>query len=578
MKLTPFSQNHQKKKPKITLQENLVNLSLPNDQDLNEIWEDAQKLYAENNFKAALQKLQPIIPFIDSEKYYPFLNFAGLISLRIDDDENALNYFNNSLNLFDSQSDIHYNLSIIYEKKLMYKEALDHLDKAIEIDPSEKDFLFNKANILETIGLLKEAKEVLKKLIKMEYTPDVLNLFGLVMQGLNEYKKSINYFQEALKLEKDNIKVLNNLSVVWRKFGDHDKSHLYLEEALMHAIEKNEYLALTYNNYGVYFEDLENFDKAISYFEKSQHIEKNSSNKMNLGVSQLKSHCFEKGWSNYEGRWDILSFKKKMINTKKNLWNGEIANSILVWGEQGIGDEILYSSMLQDTLKFCNKLYYACLSKKIFGLMKNSFENINILEMDEITNDDFFDYHIPVGNLGKFLRKNLSDFPEYNKFLYSDSQRKIEIQSKLQKKTIGISWRSNASDKKSIELKNFNSLITEKFDLVNIQYQTTRKEEKILNDMNVLDLGYDLYNDIDNLSALIDCCDYIVTTSNINAHIAGALGKKTFLLSSRGVKRFHYWISPTNKSLWYPSVEIVNQKNENNWKDEFQYIKSQIDV
>ena len=554
----------------------MANLTLPDDQNLNEIWDEAQKLYTKGNFRSALQKLQSIIPYINSEKYYPFLNLAGLISLRIDDNEKALDYFIKSVNLFDSQSDIHYNLGILYEQKLMYKEAIFHINKSIEINPTDKDVLFNKANILETIGLLKEAQEVLKKLIQMDYSLDVLNLFGLVMQGLNEYKKSINYFYEALKIEKDNIKVLNNLSVVWRKLGDYSKSEFYLKEALKYAIEKNEYLALTYNNYGVFYEDLGNLPKAISFLEKSQHIEKNSSNKMNTGVCQLKSLDFEKGWINYEARWDILSFKKKMIRTKKNLWNGEITDCILIWGEQGIGDEILYSSMLQDTLKACNKIYYACLSKKITKLMKNSFKNINILDMDEITNDDFFDFHIPVGNLGKFFRKNQSDFPLHNKYLFSDPQRKLEIKSKQRKKTIGISWRSNASDKKSIQLENFHSLINKDFDLVNIQYQTTSKEEKILDEMNVLDLGYDLYNDIDNLAALIDCCDYIVTSSNINAHIAGALGKKTFLLSSSGVKQFHYWVSPTNNSLWYPSVEIVKQSKKDNWTSEFKYILNQM--
>lgn len=554
----------------------MANLTLPDDQNLKEIWEEAQKLYRESNFRSALQKLQSIIPYINSEKYYPFLNLAGLISLRIDDNEKALDYFIKSINLFDSQSDIHYNLGILYEQKLMYKEAIFHMNKSIEINPTDKDVLFNKANILETIGLLKEAQEVLKKLIQMDYSLDVLNLFGLVMQGLNEYKKSINYFHEALKIEKDNIKVLNNLSVVWRKWGDYDKSEFYLKEALKHAIEKNEYLALTYNNYGVFYEDLGNLPKAISFLEKSQHIEKNSSNKMNTGVCQLKSLDFEKGWTNYEARWDILSFKKKMIRTKKNLWSGEITDCILIWGEQGIGDEILYSSMLQDALKACNKVYYACLSKKIIKLMKNSFKNINILDMDEITNDDFFDFHIPVGNLGKFFRKNQSDFPLHNKYLFSDPQRKLEIKSKLRKKTIGISWRSNASDKKSIQLENFHSLINKDFDLVNIQYQTTIKEKKMLDEMNVLDLDYDLYNDIDNLAALIDCCDYIVTTSNINARIAGALGKKTFLLSSSGVKQFHYWVSPTINSLWYPSIEIVKQDKKDAWTSEFKYILNQM--
>ena len=75
----------------------MANLTLPDDQNLNEIWDEAQKLYTKGNFRSALQKLQSIIPYINSEKYYPFLNLAGLISLRIDDNEKALEII---INLF----------------------------------------------------------------------------------------------------------------------------------------------------------------------------------------------------------------------------------------------------------------------------------------------------------------------------------------------------------------------------------------------------------------------------------------------------------------------------------------------
>lgn len=581
MKQTPSSQNPQKKKQKITLQENLVNLVLPSDKSLQASWNTARNLYEKHEFYSALEILLPIVKEINSKKYCPFLNLAGFISLKLNDEEQALNFFLKSIELDDHQSDILYNTSIIYEKKSLLSQALKYINDASNIDPLDKDILFNKANILESIGFYKESLDVLKKLIQIEYTAEVLNLYGLVLHGLKEDRKAIHYYHESLKLEKNNIKVLNNISISFRKLEEIDKSNFYLKQALILAEEKNENLALTYNNCAVFEEEKGNINNALHFLKKSLSIEHNPSNKMNIGLIFLKLGDFENGWDNYEARWMIDSFRKKMIVTKKPLWNGQNCKNILVWGEQGIGDEILYSSMLKELFNKCDSIFYACLSKKLNKLFINSFPNIHILDMDNVSDDKFFDFHIPIASLGKHFRQNLDSFHN-NSYLITDKNKKLVIESKLNlksnesKKIVGISWRSNAGNKKNIDIEFFRSLITNDLNLVNIQYQITHSEEKILKKMNVLDLGYDLYNDIDNLSALIDCCDYIVTTSNINAHIAGALGKKTFLLSSQGVKQFHYWVSPTKSSLWYPSVEIINQENKNDWSNEFKYIYNQI--
>lgn len=560
----------------------MANLALPSDQSLEIIWHKAHDLYEKDDFNSALDILLPILKEINSKKYCSFLNLAGFISLKLSDEEQALSFFLKSIELDDHQAEILYNTSIIYEKKNLLHQAFKYIDAASNIDSLDKDILFNKANILETIGLFTESLEIVKQLIQIEYSAEVLNLYGLVLHGLEEDKKAINYYHEALKLKKNDIKVLNNLSISLRKLGEIDKSDFFLKQAISLAEEKNEELALTYNNCAVFQEEQGNISNALHFLKKSLSIENNPSNKMNIALIFLKLGDFQTGWNNYEARWEIDSFRKKMIATKKPVWNGQKCKSILVWGEQGIGDEILYSSMLKELFDSCDNIFYACLSKKIINLFIDSFQNIKILDMDHITDDKFFDFHIPIASLGKHFRQNLDSFRNNSSYLIADKNKKLDFESKLNlepsqnKKIIGISWRSNASNKKNIDLEYFRSLVTNQLNLVNIQYQVTHAEEKILKQMNVSDLGYDLYNDIDNLSALIDSCDYIVTTSNINAHIAGALGKKTFLLSSCGVKQFHYWVSPTKTSLWYPSVEILNQENKNDWKNEFKYIYNQI--
>jgi ADP-heptose:LPS heptosyltransferase len=265
-----------------------------------------------------------------------------------------------------------------------------------------------------------------------------------------------------------------------------------------------------------------------------------------------------------------------MIKTDKPLWDGSECRSILVWGEQGIGDEIIYSSMLNDLKKYCENICYVCLSTKTISLFKNSFKNIKVLAMDEISNDDFFDYHIPVASLGQFFRLDNASFEKYKKYLFADQTLKNKLKEKFNKPLIGISWRSNASISKNIDLKEFKKLIDPNYQMINLQYQLTAKETKELNTLGIKCLDLELFDDIDTTAALVDCCEFVVTASNVNAHLAGALNKKTFLLSASGVRQFHYWMSPTSNSLWYPSVQIINQQNNGNWARDFELIYKQI--
>ena len=77
----------------------------------------------------------------------------------------------------------------------------------------------------------------------------------------------------------------------------------------------------------------------------------------------------------------------------------------------------------------------------------------------------------------------------------------------------------------------------------------------------------DNYDDIEGLAALIDACDFVVTVSNTTAHIAGAIGKETYLMLPRGKGKLWYWSKEHNQSLWYKSIRIIEQKQIGQWND-----------
>ena len=72
-------------------------------------------------------------------------------------------------------------------------------------------------------------------------------------------------------------------------------------------------------------------------------------------------------------------------------------------------------------------------------------------------------------------------------------------------------------------------------------------------------------NDIDGLASLIEACDFVITISNVTAHIAGAINKKTYLLLSSNCGKIWYWGNTESNSLWYPSIDKFKDDETLSW-------------
>jgi len=102
-------------------------------------------------------------------------------------------------------------------------------------------------------------------------------------------------------------------------------------------------------------------------------------------------------------------------------------------------------------------------------------------------------------------------------------------------------------------------------------------KEQIKKYKNLITLNnLDNFNNIYSLSSLINACDIVITISNTTAHIAGALGKKTYLLLSKGKGELWYWLERDKQSLWYPSVKIYQQNIPGSWKEPISLLKSEL--
>ena len=158
------------------------------------------------------------------------------------------------------------------------------------------------------------------------------------------------------------------------------------------------------------------------------------------------------------------------------------------------------------------------------------------------------------------------------------------IKPKSKKIRCGISWLSESGltkQKKSINIDQFKEIFSlTGVEFINLQYTNEKKSiielEKQINKNIFFDHSIDCFNDILGLANLIKSCDLVITVSNSNAHIAGRLGVKTYLLIPKNAGQFWYWNDDQSKSFFYPSIQYFKQKKLNDWKEPLQAIFAEL--
>jgi len=295
----------------------------------------------------------------------------------------------------------------------------------------------------------------------------------------------------------------------------------------------------------------------------------------------VRDQSFEEGFQLLESRWKLTQDNKQNIGTylvtSKPAWSGEVGQSVFVWGEQGIGDEIMYSSLIPELHSMCSKLIVQC-DERLIPLYQRSFPADIIYKSTRgDVSEDLYDFHIPVGSLAGKFRTTLESFKKSSSgYLVHDESKTSQLRQVLlgggTKALIGISW-NTASPLKHANNRNIalselaQALISPEVQLVCLQYGDVSHEiDNLKKDfgIDVLQVSeIDKRNDIDGLASLIMACDNIVSTTNATVHLAGSLGADVKVLlpfSARWI-----WGTKGSESTWYSTVTPYWQDVEGDW-------------
>jgi hypothetical protein len=253
---------------------------------------------------------------------------------------------------------------------------------------------------------------------------------------------------------------------------------------------------------------------------------------------------------------------------------------LLLWGDQGIGDEIIFGSMFADLVD--SPLHIALeVSPRLVPLYQRSFPGVPVLAHQKRPAElsAAFDCQSTLAGLGCWLRRTFESFPRRHAFLKPDPARVEEYRDRLggnrEAWIVGISWKSankEFGEAKSSELREWMGVLqTPRCRFVDLQYGDTADERATVEQEAGVRIEHlpdvDLFNDMEGLAALCAACDLVISVSNVTAHMAGALGRPVWLVVPKVNGRFWYWFSGRSDSPWYPSMRIFDQLVPESWRE-----------
>jgi ADP-heptose:LPS heptosyltransferase len=314
--------------------------------------------------------------------------------------------------------------------------------------------------------------------------------------------------------------------------------------------------------------EMRRWDKAKEDFSRALQLDPNSADaKWTMGLIELQTGNFERGWELYDQRWDSSVFNSPRLKTKLPTWElGKGFKSVLVWCEQGVGDQLLYSSLL-GALKSQTEKVTVMIDVRMIGLFQRANPNITFIPHDSKVKNSDYDSQIAIASIGRHFIKSKLDI--YRKVQYdyikADPKRIEQIKQELgltgKEFVIGLSWASTAPriDKhKSVALEELVGLWDiPNVKVINLQYGKPEYDIEPFEQKTgkqVWQTTVSNFFDLEGVAATMELCDAVVSVSNANVHIAGALGKPTYVLDAN---KLWYWNHKDERnSLFYPTVKL----------------------
>ncbi len=451
------------------------------------------------------------------------------------------------------------------------------LDSLMPPLPEDAGLLLEKARCCIDQGDVGAAIPLLRRSVELDPgDADAHSLLGVALRRSGDRAAALVAFRAAVELNPKDGHALNGLgndALEKEHFGEAATLYRRAVEASpsLHKAHKNLAYALSLAN------DIAGaraaFERIVDLFPGFHEA------RMDFGLFLLSIGEYPRGWQEYEHRWSFQGFSERDWGGGLPRWDGTslAGRRLLLWGEQGIGDHILYGTMLPDALRRAGGDVTLAVEARLVPIFRRSLggHGVAVIGRGEPVEADV---QCPFGGLGGFLRATPQQCGP-GRYLRADAERSGAIRRRYAerwpaaRRLIGLSWRSanwHVGDYKSLDLETLLPVLSKPgIAWVSLQYGQVAPEIAAFAKRHGIEVfqdpEIDPTNDLDGLAAQISALDGVVSISNSTVHFAGALGKPCWVLLSAGRGRMWYWPRENERTPWYDSLRLIHQAKPADW-------------
>lgn len=492
------------------------------------------------------------------------------------------------------------------------RSAMRRLKQATELQPEVAGYHLDLANVLLALGRLNEAADMAIQATAL--APRHIAgwyVLGNIRYASGDSTGAIDAYEHATACDPLHAQANNNLGTVLLQQGALARA----EKCFRQALESNPRYAIAANNLGTVYDATANATAAESWFGAAASLDplyiepllnlaaslekrgqwraacrelrrvldiapRNARAQWNLSLLELRLGDFAAGWEGFDVGIGVTDYRgparpHPMASLRDD------ARRVLLWGEQGIGEQILGLSMLRD-LQARGITGVVETDPRLIPLLERSFTGFVFVPAGhppDLRTRDAFDAALPLLSLGRSLRPDLASFPRHAGYLTADPRRTAALRERYRAgsadRLVGVSWCSGArrnADAKSTDLADWAPILAQPgVRFVSLQYGSDasmlERVRSLTGTSIIADPDVDQIGDLDDYAAQVAAMDHVVTISNSTAHVAGALGRPTTVMLARDRGLLWFWQTERPDCPWYPSLTLLRQSVAGRWDD-----------
>ncbi|MGD9639137.1 MAG: tetratricopeptide repeat protein [Alphaproteobacteria bacterium] len=455
--------------------------------------------------------------------------------------------------------------------------------KRLELDkPNTISQLYQKASVLKNGNEFKDAKIILDVILSYSKDqPESLLLYASIAKEERDFEKQEDYLKRVLKNYPDNITAISEIAVLYAEKGRFEELGPYITKIINSGAKDCKY----YHDVSAILTEAGRIDDVQALLTKCLELNPNHYETLvNLATPYFYSGNIDKGKAllkqahnqnsaDIKAQWNMatkliyyedsmaegLKYYEAGLGTKARQpyrtfgvpqWNGEDISDkkLLVWREQGIGDEIYFAVYYNEAIKAAK----ACILEvepRLVSLFKRSFPEAAVMAQPlDLSKDIYrrdFDIHCPAASIRYIHYKKFNRLNNYEPYLIPDEVEKQNWKEKLEsissKPKVGICWRSGL-------LKSYRSVLygtiedyaelfkNDNVDFVNLQYDDCQEELDLIKDKYGVTIynpeGINQKNEIDRVASLMSNLDLVISAQTAVDSIANGLGIPTWSVTA----------------------------------------------